>query len=271
MKKLSFEETKNVELNILLDIANYCEQNGLRYFLAYGTLIGAFRHQGFIPWDDDIDIQMPRDDYNLLIKHYNANKQNDHLHLISPFDPKSKHSFVKIIDTRTVKMEPNLSYSEGYLGIDIDVFPLDGEPDSEKDFEKWYHSLHNIYYLFALSMVDPKGNWKRRLSIPLIKFFSGGKIKLLNRAAKLHDRYPYNSSEYVGVVESSYNFKGNRVLKSCYENYIMLDFAGYKLRAPAGYDSILKALYGDYMKLPPSDQQITHHTNITYWKDEQTI
>ncbi len=267
MKGLSFEETKKIELDILLYVADFCRSHQLRYFLAYGTLLGAIRHKGFIPWDDDIDLQMPREDYNKLIDIFNREKTNADIELISPSDSRSRHSFVKIIDNRTLKCEKGISYKNGPLGVDIDIFPLDGEPASEEIFEKWYSKLQRIYRLYSFNMLNSDGSIKRRVAVPLIKLFANRKL-LSKMANRLHRKYPYDSSEYVGAVESCFNFRGNRVKKDCYRESVLVLFEGHELSAPIGYDEVLTKMYGNYMQLPPKEKQITHHSNNTFWKDD---
>ena len=134
MKRISFEEAKRVELDILLHVAKFCDEHGLRYFLAYGTLIGAVRHKGFIPWDDDIDIQMPREDYEKLLELYPKENTDEKYFLLAPEMKGAHHPYAKIIDTRTVKKELGAKKNNP-LGVDIDVFPLDGQPDGDKEFE----------------------------------------------------------------------------------------------------------------------------------------
>lgn len=266
-KELSFEEIKKIELEILEEFALFCNKNNLKYFLAYGTLIGAVRHKGFIPWDDDIDVQMPRDDYNRLIKIFNDNKSSDNLELVAPTDIKSRHSFVKIIDNRTIKIEKSFEYSDGFLGADIDVFPLDGQPEKDRDFKQWYKRLHRIYYLYLLCTLDENATITRKIVFPIVRLLTGGKKRLLKKAEKLHKEYPYEDSKYVGSVESAYDFeKTNRIEKKHYSSSVMLDFEGKKYSVPIGYHEILTLVYGNYMKLPPKDEQITHHKNKIYWK-----
>lgn len=269
MKVIKFEEAKEIELQLLLEIARYCKENDIKYFLAYGTLIGAIRHKGFIPWDDDIDLQMPREDYNKFISTYNLENKNTRFRLIAPDDPISKHSFAKFIDTRTVKIESGIKYKNRTLGIDVDIFPIDGEPETEIDFHLWYQKLQKIYRLYGYYLINPIGNWKLRFGIPIIKFVIGGKKHLLKKAAKLHSLYPYEKSSFVGTVESAYNSPNNRYDKAWYESSVDVEFEGHMLKAPVGYDQILTKMYGDYMKLPPEDKQVTHHRNKTYWREEE--
>ena len=268
MRPMSPEETKSVELKILTDVADFCERHGLRYYLAYGTLIGAVRHKGFIPWDDDIDIQMPREDYVKFLEIFNEENKEGHLRAISPNDPASFYSFTKIIDTRTVKIEAGIKYdNKEHLGIDIDIFPLDGQPDGEKEYIKWYKKKFKIYKLKALVMSDPDLSWKRKLICPLLQAFRS-KEYYQKKADKLQTVYPYADSKYVGCTASLFNSPKNRHNKEDFSDSVKVEFEGHLLNAPIGYDKVLRDLFGDYMQLPPIEQQITHHSNKTFWKND---
>lgn len=262
MREMTFEETKKVELNILKHIADFCESNNLQYFLAYGTLIGAVRHKGFIPWDDDIDIWMPREDYNKLIHCF---KNTSFYQLISPKDELSRHTFVKIIDTRTVKLEGGTDYKHGYLGVDIDIFPLDGQPEDDEAYSRWYNKLFKAYRLYPYIISKNHSNFIKSIVINSARLF-GLKKYILNYTYRLHRKYSYRSSNFVGAIESCYNSKNNRYLKEWFNNYILLNFEDKKFRVPAGYHEILTKTYGDYMQLPPPEQQVTHHVNNCFWR-----
>ena len=267
MKKISFEESKKIELDILLAIADFCDKNNLTYFLAYGTLIGAIRHKGFIPWDDDIDIQMPREDYNTFVSTF----EHEYLKAISPDTPMSNHSFVKVIDTRTVKIEPCLKYSAGFLGIDVDIFPIDGAPDNEDEYNKWYDKLFDLYNEFCISIqCFSISNIKHSIKLMILKLLRHGSKKTsfyLEEAKKLHELYPYQQCEYVASVESCFNSRKNRVPKKYFSESVDVEFEGHIFHAPICYDKILRTIYGDYMQLPPKNKQVTHHLNKVYWKD----
>ena len=266
MKEISLEESKKIELDILLTVADFCDKNNLTYFLAYGTLIGAIRHKGFIPWDDDVDITMPREDYDKFIATFN----HEYIKAVVPGTPMSKHSFLKIIDTRTVKKEPCLKYSAGFLGIDVDVFPIDGAPSDEAEYDKWYDELMEVYKSFVLSAQSLSTKYlKHSIKLALLKLKLKKPAYYLEEAKKLHGRYPYKASEYVAAVESPYNSKKNRVPKQYYTGSVDVEFEGHTFRAPICYDKLLRSIYGDYMQLPPEEQRVTHHTNKVYWKDQK--
>jgi len=266
MKRMTIEETKQVELDILIAFANFCDRHQLKYYLAYGTLIGALRHKGFIPWDDDIDVQMPREDYNRLIDIFDEMNTVEHIQLVNPNDKKARHSFVKLIDIRTVKIESGVDYQFGELGVDIDVFPIDGQPDSDNVFNRWYKKLHNYYQLYTYCVLKPIGSLKRVVGVAILRALINK--RLLNRKInRLHAEYPYEQSKYVGAIESAFNSIKNRFEKECYSDHILVEFEGHLFKAPIKYDYILTKMYGNYMEFPPTEKQVTHHSNITYWRD----
>lgn len=269
MKIMTLEETKQVELEILTNVADFCDKHEIQYFLAYGTLIGAVRHKGFIPWDDDIDIWMPRADYNRFLKIYNKENSDSQYKVISPYDKISRHSFVKVIDTRTAKIESGIDYSNGYLGVDVDVFPLDGQPDDDGDFKKFYNKKYLYYKLHNNSISAMNfGSWKYR--IYKLAFFGTKPFKnvFLRKCDNIARKYTYENSKLIGAVSTIYNSKKNRYKKDWFNDSITVDFENKKFKIPVGYDEILTQMYGDYMQLPPIEKQVTHHSNNTYWLED---
>ena len=210
-----------------------------------------------------------REDYNKLIANYNLDNKNGPFRLIAPTDPVSRHSFVKFTDTRTTKIEPGINYEKGTIGIDVDIFPLDGEPEDESSFQIWYQKLQKVYRLYGYCLLTPRGSWKRRLGVPVVKALLGGKNRMLKKAAKLHALYPYQDSHFVGTIESAFNSPNNRYDKTWYASSTDVEFEGHMLKAPCGYDQILTKMYGNYMQLPPEEQQVTHHKNEVYWNERE--
>jgi lipopolysaccharide cholinephosphotransferase len=269
MKQLTFEEYKAAEMQILLDVSEFCEKHSLTCFLAYGTLIGAVRHKGFIPWDDDVDIYMTRPDYERFLELFCGDAKPERLEVIHPYHELSKHAFTKIIDTTTVKLEDGYSYPHGYLGVDIDVFVVDGQPDDDAEFERWYKKLNRLYLLDYLSSRSGDGSFKRKLAhlgIKLLNVFLPLK-KIRAKTDALHAKYPYGSTKYAGSITGLCNNRGDRAPTECFEGSEWCEFEGHKLRMPKGYHEIMTRLYGDYMQLPPEEQRVAPHTVKAFWKE----
>ena len=267
MKPISFEQAKKIEFDILCHIADFCDAHGLQYFLAYGTLIGAVRHKGFIPWDDDIDLHMPRADYDRFVELFRTQNKDARYMVVDPYDAIARHSFVKVVDTRTLKIENGVDYSHGHLGIDVDIFPLDGQPEDEAEYEKFYAAMVKYYSRFRYLILSSKGSLKKQLALPILRVLIGKKEKVLDKVKALHAAYPYDACAYVGCLESVYNGKENRYKKEWVEDTVEMLFEGRFFKVPAGYHEVLTAIYGDYMKLPPAEQQVTHHENNMFWLD----
>ena len=271
MQEIDLLQQKKIMIDIMIKIDEFCNKNNINYFLADGTMIGAARHKGFIPWDDDIDIMMPRADYELFIKNFPDSYEN--LALASPYDESPMYYYAKVYDKRTIKIE-ELDYgTHKPLGIDIDVFPIDGEPDNYNVFMKDYYRRKKIlgkYCRIVASRTNKECSFKQKVKNIVVEIWKktvAPDIKTLideyNRIAK---KYNYDDSNYVGEI-SVYGGKTSRHKKEIFNGYTLIEFEGYRFRAPLDYKTYLTDKYGDYMKLPPESERVTHHNYKAYWKD----
>ena len=262
MKAISLDELKSIQLDLLQKTADFCENNGLRYFLCGGTLIGAIRHKGYIPWDDDIDIAMPRPDYDQFVKTFN--QQYNYCQVASlEVNLKYEYAFAKVFDNRIVFKE--LHYPGDIFGVHIDVFPADGVKNSMQ--------VYKIMILHKFLNTKRANYYKRTISKKIINTI--GKLLLLpfsaRQIAKLMDhearKYTFGSMPKSGVIANPYG-PCEIVDKSVFESEVYHEFEGRDFRVPVGYDTWLRSVYGDYMQLPPEEHRVSHHIFEAYWKDK---
>ena len=267
-KYLSIEEKQRVSLDALVFLDDYCRKNGLRYYLAYGTLIGAVRHKGFIPWDDDIDVHIPRPDYEYILS--NFNDPNGNFELYSCFSDKEYIlPYAKIQNKNTARV----IWGErlDHQGIGIDLFPLDGIPEdlevAEREFlkqnKKWLKVTNRLERFRG---IKPNTGMNYLKSILGKIAFSSG---FLSRSIKELSISPFNiqyeEASKVATLVGLYSGKF-RPFKKEWFNPSQVDFSGYRFTAPSGYHEILSLLYGDYMHLPPEDERRSTHTDLFIWR-----
>ncbi len=264
MQTLNSDQIKKIELNILKEFADFCDKNNLKYYLGYGTLLGAARHKGFIPWDDDIDVLMPRADYNRFIEltGYNPIKPNLETRLYRDCKTPNIYPFAKVIDTNTICYEKGKA-KKNISGLWIDVFPLDGYPDDKNDavalFKK-YKRLRNLHDLTTTNPMFVNQNLfkkliKTLLVAPLVKLY--GYKNFCKKIDLLGQTYSFDECEKVADFTWGDNTE-SYLLKTELEPAADIEFEGYIFKAPAGWKQYLARLYGDWTQLPPEDQRIPH-------------
>lgn len=263
-KPLELEEIKKIELNILIEFSNYCKENDLKYYLAYGTLLGAIRHNGFIPWDDDIDVIMPRPDYEKFVEltGYNSIKKNLETRLYKNCLHPNIYPFAKIIDTNTIVYEKGKT-KKNISGLWIDIFPLDGYPSDKKIVENHFNTYMKLRHLQDLATTNPfyikqniiKKILKTLLISPIVKLKGIKNIcKKIDENAKLYSYKDYNLVADFTWGDNLTSFIDKNELEPSVDVY----FEGYKMRAPKAWNEYLTRLYGNYMKLPPEEDRIPH-------------
>ncbi len=268
MKKISLKEIKKIEIDILEYIDKVCKENNLQYFLCGGTLLGAVRHKGFIPWDDDIDISMPRSDYDRFVKIM----KNSHCkyQIISTDQKDYYYNFSKIIDCETILNEYHYQPIDN-MGVYVDVFPLEGMPSDKLVREKHFNRLDRLRKrINSFSMLKPKIRKNLIAYAKSIYLYNKNKksdlLKFQKEYEKLAKKYNYEDSEYVYATGGAYKNKDiflKEILFDCKD----IEFEGRKFSAPKECDLYLKQLYGDYMQLPPSEKQVSNHNYEAKYKN----
>lgn len=266
MREIQFEEMKKIELNILTYFTEVCEENNLRYYLGGGTLLGAVRHKGFIPWDDDIDVMMPRPDFQKLLS---LSINNENYNIIKPGTAGYYYNFAKLVDTRTILEEKGIKLIDG-LGVYIDIFPLDGMPETPDARKKRFKELNSIRKrINNTCLLKPKFHRNPFAYLNACRIYNSNKnIDLSSLQKKYLDsalKNSFDDSEFVFAAGGAYGARDIFPGK-WFEKEIELQFENLSVKAFNGYDFYLTQLYGDYMTLPPEDKRVTPHHSIVYFK-----
>ena len=265
MKELSLQELKDIEFDILKVFDAFCKENNIRYYFAYGTLLGAIRYKKFIPWDDDVDLLVPREDYERLVSIY---KDSERYRLFSPErEPKFLYPFAKLCDMTTRKVEGG--YNNGVeLGVDIDIFPLDHwdhDLEKAKNEAKLIKRYMSFLTLSKLQKPDSKSSVKRFIKgIVMIFCKMLGSKFFINKINQATIRPEQKGSAYIGTKSWCVYGERNIIPSEAFDNIVEVEFEGEMFPAPAGYDTYLTCLYGDYLPEPPKEKQKTHHAFKAY-------
>lgn len=261
-------EIQQIVLNITKYIVNICEEHNLRYLLTGGTLLGAIRHQGFIPWDDDIDLCMPRPDYDKLIEILEKT-DNSRFKLLQFEEGNYYYPYIKIVDTRTKVIEHIREEEIPDLGLYIDIFPLDGFGNELNTAKKQFLFKTKLCYWIVNASVKPSD---RPLHKRIFYFFWNLFGKRFSSKKEFFEYYsnklrklPYDKSTYVC---STFGLHGTaEMLERSYFELTDAKFEDTTFKIPAGYDKYLTRLSGDYMQLPPEDQRVVTHDTTIYADD----
>jgi lipopolysaccharide cholinephosphotransferase len=267
MREMSPPEIRDVQLGLLDAFSALCADHGLTFFLTYGTLLGAVRHKGYIPWDDDIDLAMPRPDYDRLCALSAGRPVAGHCVLMTPDNPHYIYPFAKFSDTRTHLDERWMLTN--VLGVNLDVFPLDGVPGELASFAAFTRKMIAPHYLACLTSrkIKTRKTLLATIASALVYYplrltgFNRWKKKIISLATRLD----YNSSDYVGNLSLDTYLSKERFPKKWFEAVENIPFEGRMLPAPIGRDALLRQLYGDYMQLPPPGRRIKTHVNTAFW------
>lgn len=266
LREVKIDELKEIQLQILDVVASFCEKHGINYWLDCGTLLGAIRHGGYIPWDDDIDLGMLRDDYNKFM--YLFNKENEQYKFYCVENKKDfNYPYGKVLDTETVLYEPDKKHGKK-ISINIDVFVYDNAPDDDKKVDKMYRK-RDFYTILNSVKISPVATTKKFHITNIVRIPCYYILKLLSKAyfsKKIID----NSKKYNNVntkrIGNFTSYKKIIVDKKVFSKFTKIKFEGKLYSAPIGYKDWLQEFYGDYMKLPPVEKRVSTHKFVAYRK-----
>ncbi len=261
--QLTLDQIKDRELAILDNVSDFCEKNNIRYYLCGGTLLGAIRHKGFIPWDDDIDICMPRPDYERFIELYNTTETQ--YKILSNRLGTLSSPFTKVVDPAT-DIHSKYDTSDRYDHLWIDIFPVDGLPESLDKVKAIYKKCD--FYRHILLLADsvlgegtsPFRKYMKYILKPLACLY--GKERCINNIERVAMEYTYGSTPYVGGITNGLYGAGERMKLSEYEVPTLVEFESRQFPTFSCWEEYLTNLYGDYMTLPPEDKRKTHDMNV---------
>lgn len=262
LTELELQCLKHVALDILKEVDRVCRKNGIKYSIAYGTLLGAVRHKGYIPWDDDIDIMMCRDEYEKFRKIVAGELRDDYYFV----DVKSHQDygffFSKVMRKETVMKEESISRNKAPSGIFIDIFVYDILANQQTKLEKQYKKAQRLKKICICRSKYYFG----QTNIRYIIYKMLGLVYRIMPKKWIIDAYTQNARQYENdnTCEmyghlSGLCLKQEMLPRDIFSQYTTLSFEGFEAMAVAEYEYVLEKRYGDYMKLPPKEYQMPHH------------
>lgn len=262
----TIEDIHKIDLKILKEYLKICKKHKLKYYIIGGTFLGAVRHKGFIPWDDDMDIAMPRKDFDKFLKIANADLPKNMKLITFENDENYRYYLPRIVDLNTKIIEKRYENTNITSNIFIDIFPIDGTPNN--------FILRKLYYLrilfnrmlvsyYYIDTIDPSRKRKlyEQILIGIAKIIPTKKIinpnKVLNKIDNMLRKYKIEKSKYIGTIMGAYRTR-EIVPKEYFGIPSEYEFEGQKLTGPEMYDEYLTHMYGDYMKIPDNKNENRH-------------
>ena len=258
---VELKELQKKNLELLVYFKKFCDKHEIEFFLAGGSCLGAIRHKGFIPWDDDIDLLMKRDDYERLEGLWSQYADTDRFSCVRPNGRIANgNKYITIHDNNTTFIQKGREYFDANQGVALEILPLDGYP--EKKYQRYLQVFWAIVYsLYANQLPTYKyGKIIEKTCVFLLKLVSNRKnqYKIFHFAEKQMSKYNIKDCSNYAVLCTFINIS-HKYPKNMFEKAIYVPFEGCDMPVPQDYDLMLKILYGDYMKLPPVEEQVHKH------------
>lgn len=263
MRQLSTEEFRQVELGLADEIDRICQEQGIRYSLAYGTLLGAVRHKGFIPWDDDVDVFMMRDDYNRFIDHFDEWRSDERFGIMAPRKMNSSYCMAKVVDTRTYVK--SIWDKEKYaLSVWVDVIPVERFDEANQQTLK---KIMRLKFLRQLAVADPKAgkSLKRKvakhIACPIASLFIDP-VKVAKKIDELAQRQCAGPSDTLTPIVNMHG-SVKPFPASWYDNLVRMPFEDREYLCPANYEEVLEYEFGDWR----TPIEGLPHQESAFWRD----
>lgn len=263
-----YEELKELQkksIEILLVFKKFCEENELLFYFCGGCCIGTLRHQGFIPWDDDIDVFMPRKDYEKLTELWNKSEYSRKYKFCRSNEDTFYRSLLSAIsDEDTTFIKERQADLDINHGIRLEILPLDGCPSSKikRKMQIFWALIYQIY----CNQEAPTSKGKVLEIVGKVMLFLAPSWKLRCKiwkfAEKQMSKYPIEECDFITELCARYEYMVNEYPKECFETAVYKNFEGYQMPIPKGYDTYLKMAFGNYMQMPAKDKQIPKHEAI---------
>ena len=252
------------ELDTLVYFKEFCDKNNLLFYLCGGCCIGSLRTGGFIPWDDDIDILMPRDDYEKLYKLWDNDKQERFKLLRTDEKIFTGNIFTTIVDTETTCVKANQAHLDIPFGIMMDIFPIDGCPKGK--FKRTMQKLNAMIYSLFLAQIVPENHGGimalgSKFLLSIVKSPKAREKKWRNAERRM-SKYKISDCEYITELCEGVHSMQPEYPKEWFASAVYREFEGLQMPIPVGYDPYLKKAFGDYMTPPPEDKQKPPHDMI---------
>lgn len=273
MKRMSVDEIRKVQLDMLSYIDEIARKNNIEYSLGGGSLLGAMRHKGFIPWDDDIDLMLKRSEYEKLMIAL-AESDNPDFKLLHHSVERNLWPFAKLYHTKSMYLSKT-DRIHPWTGIFVDIFPMDCLPESAEDREKFFKKVHSAAADLMCTTYPNYASGSRRLyaygrlvlGFPRFLKYHGQAKEQAEKADQIMSTYNDKDVPYIGYTDSRYRLKEYfpKELFDVYEDVRFEDVITRKIKDDHAY---LNQLYGSsYMELPPENKRENHSYYTWYWKE----